>query len=412
MNRTRKKRQIKFPPPFRPLFRPARYKVYYGGRGGGKSWTVARALLIKGLEGKVRVLCAREFQTSIADSVHKLLSEQIEALGLAPYYEVQKTRIIGLNGTEFIFKGIRHNVQEIKSTEGVDYCWIEEAQSVSEESWGVLIPTIRQEGSEIWMTFNPQDDDDPTYKKFVLNPPPNSVVRKVSWRDNPHFPQVLRDEMEYLRRVDPDAYAHVWEGETRVVSDAVILRGKYRVAAFETPPDVRFYFGADWGFSQDPTALIRCYIIDRTLYIDREAYGIGVDIDDLARRQGEPGRSMFDEIEGARRWTIWADNARPETISYVRQRGFDIRPADKWKGSVEDGIAYLRSFEEIVIHERCRHTADEARLYRYKTDAQTGDVLPVIEDRNNHCFDAIRYALNKYIQHRPIARAVKRPKGL
>jgi phage terminase large subunit len=262
------------------------------------------------------------------------------------------------------------------------------------------------------MTFNPQDDDDPTYKKFVLNPPPNSVVRKVSWRDNPHFPQVLRDEMEYLRRVDPDAYAHVWEGETRVVSDAVILRGKYRVAAFETPPDVRFYFGADWGFSQDPTALIRCYIIDRTLYIDREAYGIGVDIDDLARRQGEPGRSMFDEIEGARRWTIWADNARPETISYVRQRGFDIRPADKWKGSVEDGIAYLRSFEEIVIHERCRHTADEARLYRYKTDAQTGDVLPVIEDRNNHCFDAIRYALNKYIQHRPIARAVKRPKGL
>ena len=398
MNRTRKNRQIKFPPSFRPLFRPARYKVYYGGRGGGKSWMVARALLIKGLDRKVRVLCSREFQTSIADSVHKLLSEQIEALGLAPYYEVQKTRIIGLNGTEFIFKGIRHNVQEIKSTEGVDYCWIEEAQSVSEESWGVLIPTIRQEGSEIWMTFNPQDDDDPTYRKFVLNPPPGAIVRKVSWRDNPHFPQVLRDEMEYLQRVDPDAYAHVWEGETRTVSDAVILRGKYRVAAFETPPDTRFFFGADWGFSQDPTALVRCYIIDRTLYIDREAYGIGVDIDDLARRQGEPGRSMFDEIDGSRRWTIWADCARPETISYVKQRGFDIRPADKWKGSVEDGIAYLRSFEEIVIHERCRHTADEARLYRYKTDAQTGDVLPVIEDKNNHCFDAIRYGLNKLIR--------------
>ena len=406
------RRTISFPPPYRPLFKPARYKVFYGGRGGAKSWAFARALLLKGVERKLRILCAREYQTSIADSVHKLLGEQIADLGLSRWYDVQKTRIVGMNGTEFIFKGLRHNIQEIKSTEGVDVAWIEEAQSVSNESWDILIPTIRQAGSEIWVSFNPIDADDPTYKRFVLDPPPGAIVQKVTFRDNPWFPGVLRDEMEYLRRVDPEAYQHVWEGETRTVSDAVILRGKYRVAAFETPPDVRFFFGADWGFSQDPTALVRCFVMDKTLYIDREAYGIGVDIDDLARRQGEPGRSMFDEIEGARRWTIWADNARPETISYVKQRGFDIRPADKWKGSVEDGIAYLRSFEEIVIHERCRHTADEARLYRYKTDAQTGDVLPVIEDKNNHCFDAIRYALNKYIQHRPIARAVKRPQGL
>ena len=406
------RRTISFPPPYRPLFKPARYKVFYGGRGGAKSWAFARALLLKGVERKLRILCAREYQTSIADSVHKLLGDQISDLGLSRWYDVQKTRIVGMNGTEFIFKGLRHNIQEIKSTEGVDVAWIEEAQSVSNESWDILIPTIRQAGSEIWVSFNPIDVDDPTYKRFVLDPPPGAIVQKVTFRDNPWFPDVLRDEMEYLRRVDPEAYQHVWEGETRTVSDAVILRGKYRVAAFETPPDTRFYFGADWGFSQDPTALVRCFVMDKTLYIDREAYGIGVDIDDLARRQGEPGRSMFDEIEGARRWTIWADNARPETISYVKQRGFDIRPADKWKGSVEDGIAYLRSFEEIVIHERCRHTADEARLYRYKTDAQTGDVLPVIEDKNNHCFDAIRYALNKYIQHRPIARAVKRPQGL
>ena len=391
MNRTRKKRQIKFPPPFRPLFRPARYKVYYGGRGGGKSWTVARALLIKGLEGKVRVLCAREFQTSIADSVHKLLSEQIEALGLTPYYEVQKTRIIGLNGTEFIFKGIRHNVQEIKSTEGVDYCWIEEAQSVSEESWGVLIPTIRQEGSEIWMTFNPQDDDDPTYKKFVLNPPPNSVVRKVSWRDNPHFPQVLRDEMEYLQRVDPDAYAHVWEGETRTISDAVILRGKVEVRPFETPPVERFYFGADWGFSQDPTVLVRCFVIDRTLYIDHEAYSIGCDIDKTP--------ALFDRVPESRKWPIYADSARPETISYMRRAGFNISAAEKWGGSVEDGIAFLRSFERIVIHERCKHAAEEARLYKYKVDTRTGEVLPVIVDAHNHVIDALRYAISKLVRN-------------
>lgn len=394
-------KKIEFALPFQSLFRPARYKVFYGGRGGAKSWEFARALLLKGVERKLRILCAREYQTSIADSVHKLLGEQIADLGLSRWYDVQKTRIVGMNGTEFIFKGLRHNILEIKSTEGVDVAWIEEAQSVSNESWDVLIPTIRQAGSEIWVSFNPIDADDPTYKRFVFDPPPNSIVQKVTWRDNPWFPDVLRDEMEYLRRVDPEAYQHVWEGETRTVSDAVILRGKYRVAAFQTPEDARFYFGADWGFSQDPTALVRCYIIDRTLYIDHEAYGIGVDIDDLARRQGEPGRSMFDEIEGSRRWTIWADCARPETISYVRQRGFDCRAAPKWKGSIEDGIAYLRSFEEIVIHERCRHTAEEFRMYRYKTDATTGDVLPVIDGKNDHVIDALRYALNRQIRKRP-----------
>lgn len=382
---------IKFPPAFEALFRPARYKVYYGGRGGGKSWMVARALLIKALERKIRVLCAREFQTSIADSVHKLLGEQIEALGFSHWYEVQKTRIIGLNGTEFIFKGLRHNVQEIKSTEGVDYCWIEEASSVSEESWAVLVPTIRQADSEIWMTFNPQDDNDPTYRKFVLNPPPGAIVRKVSWRDNPHFPQVLRDEMEYLQRVDPDAYAHVWEGETRTISDAVIFRGKVEVRPFETPANVdRFYFGADWGFSQDPTVLIRCFVIDRTLYIDHEAYSIGCDIDKTP--------ALFDRVPESRKWPIYADSARPETVSYMKRTGFNISSAPKWGGSVEDGIAFLRSYEKIVVHERCRHFAEETRLYKYKVDQRTGEVLPVIVDAHNHAIDALRYALSKLIK--------------
>lgn len=382
---------IKFSTAFEDLFRPARYKVYYGGRGGGKSWMVARALLIKGLDRKVRVLCAREFQTSIADSVHKLLSEQIDALGFSNWYEVQKTRIVGTSGTEFIFKGLRHNVQEIKSTEGVDYCWIEEAQSVSEESWGVLVPTIRQADSEIWMTFNPQDDDDPTYKKFVLNPPPGAIVRKVSWRDNPHFPKVLRDEMEYLQRVDQDAYAHIWEGETRTISDAVILRGKVEVRPFETPPVERFYFGADWGFSQDPTVLVRCFVLDKTLYIDQEAYAIGCDIDKTP--------ALFDRVPESRKWPIYADSARPETISYMKRAGFNISAAEKWSGSVEDGIAFLRSFERIVIHERCKHAAEEARLYKYKVDQRTGEVLPVIVDANNHVMDALRYAISKLVRN-------------
>lgn len=397
---TAKTLSVQIPSAFAELFTPARYKIYYGGRGSGKSWAVARALPILALQRRIRVLCAREFQTSIADSVHKLLSEQIYALGLDKFYSVQKASITNAIGSEFIFKGLHHNVLEIKSTEGIDICWIEEAQSVSEESWQVLIPTIRKERSEIIATFNPLEESDPTYQRFVVSPPPGAIVRKVSWRDNPWFPDVLREEMEYLRRVDPEAYAHVWEGDVRTVSDAVIFKGKYEIRAFDTPENARFYFGADWGFSQDPTVLLRCFIKDKTLYVDRETYGVGVDIDDLARHPGERGRSMFDEIPGSRLWPIYADNARPETISYVRQRGFNIRGADKWPGSVEDGIAYLRSFERIVIHERCKHMAQEARLYRYQVDKRTEEILPKVEDADNHCWDALRYALCKYITRR------------
>lgn len=403
--------KVQLPAAFSELIKPARYKVYYGGRGSGKSWAVARTLLLLALRRKIRVLCAREYQSSIADSVHKLLMEQISDMGLSAWYTVTKSGISNVMGSEFFFKGIHHNIMEIKSTEGVDICWVEEAQAVSEESWQVLIPTIRKPGSEIWLTFNPLEESDPTYQRFVVSPPPGAIVRKVNWRDNPYFPDVLREEMEYMRRVDPDGYAHVWEGEVRTISDAVIFKGKYSVEAFETPPDARFYFGADWGFSQDPTVLLRCFIKDDCLYIDSETYGIGVDIDDLARHPGERGRSMFDEIDGSRLWTIYADSARPETISYVRQRGFNIRAADKWPGSIEDGIAYLRSFEKIIIHERCKHMAQEARLYRYQVDKRTEEILPKVEDADNHCWDALRYALCKYITRRRYGQPVYKPTG-
>ena len=396
---------IEFPDPFQSLFQPARYKVFYGGRGAGRSWSCARALLLMGVAKQLRILCARETQLSIADSVHKLLGEQVDILELSSFYDVQKSRIIGANGTEFLFKGIKHNPQEIKSTEGVDVAWVEEAQAVSENSWNILIPTIRKDNSEIWITFNPGEEADPTYQRFVLNPPPGAVVKKVNWHDNPWLPKVLRDEMEYLRRVDYDAYLHVWEGEPRTISDAVIFKGKFTVEPFDTPTDARFYFGADWGFSQDPTTLVRAFVRDKSLYIDHEAYGIGVDIDKTP--------ALFDAVPDSRKWQIYADSARPETISYMRRAGFKIAACEKWSGSVEDGIAFLRSFERIIIHERCKHTAEEFRLYKYKVDAQSNEVLPVIVDKHNHCTDSLRYALGRLIrQKRSTARSVSRPAGL
>lgn len=381
---------VEIPGAFRGLFKPSRYKVYYGGRGGGKSWAIATALLITGLQRPLRVLCAREYQNSIADSVHKLLCDICEKYPWGKMYRPTKDRIYGPNGTEFIFCGLHHNVNEIKSKEGIDVCWVEEAQSVSEESWQILIPTIRKVGSEIWISFNPYEEKDPTYQRFVKNPPPNSQVVKVGWRENPWFPDVLKAEMEHCREVDPEQYMHVWEGNVKQISDAVVFKNKFVVEPFETPLFARFYHGADWGFAKDPTTLVRCFIQDRRLYIDQEAYGVGVELDDTP--------ALFDTIDTARKWPIKADCARPETISHIRRKGFPITAAKKWGGSVEDGVEFLRSFDKIVIHPRCVHTAEEFAKYSYKMDKQTMDILPVIEDAWNHCIDALRYALDGMIK--------------
>lgn len=363
--------------------------MLYGGRGSGKSWACARVLLGLGFEKPIRILCAREIQRSISDSVHKLLCEQIEQMGLGGFYSITRDAIRGENGTEFLFKGLRANPQEIKSMEGIDICWVEEAQAVSAESWDVLIPTVRKPESEIWITFNPLDASDPTYQRFVINEPTDAVVRKVNYNENPYFPDVLRSEMEWLKSRDYQSYLHIWEGEVRKQSNALVFNNYFTVEEFETPKSTRFYHGADWGFAQDPTTLIRCFIDGKKLYIDREAWGIGVEIDNTP--------ALFETIDTARRWPIKADNARPETISYMRRQGFNITGAKKWGGSIEDGVEFLKTFN-IIVHPRCQHTIDELNHYSYKIDKQTGDILPVIEDRFNHCLDALRYSLDGLIK--------------
>lgn len=375
----------------------ARYKVAYGGRGAGRSWTAARALAAMGYERKMRFLCAREIQVSIADSVHKLISEQIEALGLSRAYDIQRQGIYCRNGTEFIFSGIRSNVNKIKSLEGVDIAWVEEAESISEESWRVLVPTIRKPGSEIWATFNPREETDPTYQRFVVKTPPNAIVRKVGWQDNPWFPDELRKERDWLLATDPDAEAHVYGGEPRNRSDAQVLRGRWRVEPFE--PQAHWdgpYFGVDWGFAVDPSTMSRCWIdaAARTLYVEHEAYGIGVEI--------EKHPDLFDAVPGGRDHVSRADNARPEMINFMQRNGYSrMIAATKGPGSVEQGVEFLRSFAAIVIHPRCIHAAQEARLWIYKVDRLTGDVKPELEDKNNHVWDGIRYSLEPLITTMP-----------
>ena len=227
--------RIRFPKKFEALFQPekTRYRIFYGGRGGAKSWCFARALLAKGTKQPMRILCAREFQTSIKDSVHKLLSDQIYELNMESFYEITQTTIRGINGTEFIFAGIKNNTNNIKSIEGIDVAWVEEAQSVSANSWNVLIPTIRKQDSEIWVSFNPELPTDDTWKRFVESPPESSVVVKVNWNDNPWFPETLNLERLSLKARDLSAYNNVWEGATRNTVDGAIFGKEMEQAELE-----------------------------------------------------------------------------------------------------------------------------------------------------------------------------------
>lgn len=391
------------------LFRPKRYKVYWGGRGAARSWSFARALLLMGAQKKLRILCCREFQKSIADSVHKLLSDQIEMLGL-PGWQIQKAEITHIGtGTTIIFEGLRYNTNRVKSLEGIDICWVEEAESVSKDSWDILIPTIRKEGSEIWISFNPDLEDDPTYQRFVVNVPPNAFSVKVGWQDNPWFPDTLADERDYLYSVDPDAAEHVWGGYTRKSSEAQVLHKKWRVEAFEPQSTwLGPYYGADYGFAEDPTAAIEVYIqrnparsiSQGKLYVRREAWKMRQDTDRII----PAWHKIFGRVLSQR--LIYADSARPETTSFLKRHGLRrIKSVFKWPGSIEDGIAYLRQFEEIIIHPDCKHTIQEAKLWSYKVDSKTLEILPDVVDKHNNIWDSIRYALS------PMIRVKRRQKG-
>lgn len=394
-----------FPHKLRFLFRPARYKVAHGGRGGAKSWGFARALLIQAAQRKLRVLCARELQISIQDSVHKLLGEQIDALGLGAFYEVQQATIRGHNGSEFIFSGLRSNATKIKSMEGVDICWVEEAQTVSAESWDILTPTIRKSGSEIWVSFNPDLDEDPTYQRFVVSPPPGAVVVEIGWQDNPWFPEVLRAEKDHLYSVDPEAAAHVWGGQTRRNSAAQVLRGRCVVEAFEPQPGWHGpYYGLDFGFATTPLAAVRLWVHERRLYLEHEVAGLGIDNDDIPARLAT--------VPGSKAHTMRADCSRPETISHLRRHGYTrVVGCHKWPGSIEDGVEHLRSYEQIVIHPRCELAKQQARLWSYRVDRLTGDVLPALVERHDDIWDAARYALEPIIRAgKPLPRKAPQPK--
>jgi phage terminase large subunit len=381
---------IPLPEIFEPLLRPARYKGIYGGRGGAKSHFFADQLIDDCITHKgLRAVCIREYQVSLEQSVKRLLDDKIKAYDLGREFRVLDARIETPGGGNIIFQGMQsHTAESIKSLEGYDRAWVEEAQNFSLRSLKILRPTIRESGSEIWFSWNPRSPKDPVDVMFRKDPPPDAIVVKSSYADNPFFPEVLRREMEWDRRRDPDKYRHVWLGGYEERGESRVFKN-WEEREFETPDDASFLYGADWGYSVDPSVLVRCFVDGRKLYIDREAYEIGCEIDHL--------ETLFGRVPGSREWAITADSARPETISYLQRHGFPrLTPAVKGKDSVKEGVIFLQNYD-IVVHPRCKHTIDELASYSYKVDPKTEKVLqpPTLEDKKNHVIDSLRYAVER-----------------
>jgi phage terminase large subunit len=377
--------RIRVPEVFLPLEGQHRYIGAHGGRGSGKSHYFGERWLRENVAEKLDCVCLRETLKSLEFSVKKLLEHKISDYNAGAYFEIQDRRILSKQGGVTIFEGMQnHTADSIKSLEGFDRAWFEEAQSASDKSLTLLRPTIRKPGSQLWFGWNPAHPTDPIDALLRgTELPPGAAVVEVNYMGNPWLPDELRQEMEYDRRRDPDKYAHVWLGKYQQSSEARVFKN-WRVEEFETDPAWILRQGADWGFSVDPSVLVQCAIVGRTLYVTHEAYRVGCEIDFMPE--------LFLTVPDAERWPTTADSARPETISYMQRHGFPkMLPALKGARSVEEGIEFLRSFD-IVVHPRCKHTIEELTQYRYEIDPLTSAVLPKLRDRDNHVIDSLRYA--------------------
>ena len=389
-----------FPAKLKCLFEPknSRYRVLYGGRGAGTSHSVARALLCMGVKDTLRILCAREFQTSIKDSVHKLLVDQIYNLGLQAHYEVTQNTIRGTNGTEFIFAGIKNNINGLKSIEGIDYCWVEEANNVTATSWDILIPTIRKEKSEIWVTFNPELPTDETFKRFVITPPDNAVVQKVNWNDNNWFPEVLDLERQSLRTRDFEAYQNVWEGFTRSTIDGAIFAkemqraeqdGRICNVPYDAVKPVIAVFDIGWA---DSTAVWFVQFIGMETRLIRYYETNQTTISEILAKMQTFGY-VYDTLylpHDAQNRTISSNGRSLEEI--VRASGYNVRIIERTP--ISDSINAARTIFSSCYFDKTHTTAglDCLRHYRYDVDPDTKQFSKSpLHDQYSHGADAFRY---------------------
>ena len=411
--------QVEFPPKLACLFSPSRYKVLYGGRGAAKSWGIARALIVRCSEKPTRVLCTREVQKSIADSVHKLLSDQIAALGLSAFFKITETDIKGINGSEFVFAGLKNqSIENLKSYEGVDVCWVEEAQVVSRRSWNVLTPTIRRPGSEIWISFNPDLDSDETYVRFVQNPPQGAVVEFMSWRDNPWFPAVLDAERSDLEARDPIAYRNVWEGEPRATVDGAIfaqevakLVADQRIRAVPYDPMLTVHTVWDLGWN-DKMAIILAQRLGGELriieYIEDSHRTLADYVRDLEAREYRWGTDWLPHDGAAKDFKT--GKSAQELLTALKRR-VQIVP----KLDIEQGLKAVRLlFPRLYVDaDKATRLIDCLKRYRRNIPSSTGEPAGPLHDEFSHGADALRYlalCADKFVNDATFTRPISYPK--
>ena len=384
---------------FTPFLEPKRYKICFGGRGSGKSWSIAQLLVLKAWQKPTRILCAREIQRSISDSVLQLLGDTIERMGLRDYFDVQKTQIVGTNGSRFIFEGMRSNITKIKSMEGLDIAWCEEAESITYSSWETLIPTLRKKGSEIWVSFNPNDEMDDTYQRFVENPPPEPYIYsvKVNYNNNPFFPVELEKERLLLKDKNEDLYNHVWEGEVLSNRDGAYYAKfipNHQIMDFSVEPNIPVDTYWDLGIS------------DSTCIWLVQQIGMEIRVVDCYENQGE-GLQFY--INWLHEWrtkhqAVLGEHYAPHDIQVrelgsgksrletARKLGIHFRVVRRL--SIEDGIHAARAILPKCYFEKTHTKAglQALRRYRKEFDEKKGIYKPhPLHDWSSHYADAFRY---------------------
>lgn len=393
---------ILIPERLEKLLYPKRLKIVWGGRGSAKTRTVVSILTERARVNPERIVCLREVMKSLDDSSYQEIKDEVERRAIADQFSFIQSRV-RVPGTRasFGFDGLLRNVTKLKGYAGASVAWVDEAENVSQQSWDILFPTLRAPGSEVWVTFNPKEETDATWKDLVapywdkavdgIYEDADTLIIECNHSHNPWLTEELKLERDKMAERDPDRYMWIWEGKFRKSSDLKVLNGKWVIREFEPQKGWSGpYFGADFGFSQDPSTLVKLWVNDDRLYVEHEAYKVGVELDHMP--------AFYDTVPGARKHLISADCARPETISYLRRQGFKIEGAEKWAGSVEDGIAHLRGYKEIVIHPRCKHVIAEANAWQYKEDKNTGLPTTTLQDGMEHTWDAGRYALWRLIK--------------
>lgn len=384
-----------------------RYLGAKGGRSSGKShWFAERLVEMAVANPDLQWVCIREIQKSLKFSAKKLVEDKIRKLDVTHLFDIQRDEIHRKGGTGIIiFQGMQdHTADSIKSLEGFDGAWVEEAQSLSARSLELLDPTIRKDGSQLWFSWNPEQPTDaveqlfretgvdPSYAANDAQYGDDCVLVHVNYLDNPWCPKASRKQANRLKRKDYEKYEHIWLGGYNTRSKAQVFAGYWRVDEFEPKPHWDGpYQGTDFGFAEDPTVSVRCWIGDGRVWIEYAEGRANLDLDETA--------DYFNtRIPDFSEYETKADNARPESISHLKKNGIPrIKAVEKWNGSVKDGIEWLKAFDEIVIHVRCKRMIDEARLYRFKTN-KAGEILSDVVDSDNHCWDAVRYAFYKLIK--------------